>query len=465
MIPEARAGGKGEAGAALLTVLTVLVALGIAVTVLMDRSRSDISLWGRQVEISQALYAAESGIAFQLYLERFSDSAEPEFGVKKGEVEADFMDKEAEQDSFTYRLDTLSGIPLVKVDRNRAYLDITSTGKYRNTEATLFARFGKALDDSVFGPALTLDNSSPLEPFPSGQIFGSVRMRTASPGLASLPWPPAFSVSGYIAEFTDKKYFALESTLQKKLSEEGAQNGNGNFSPDEPPDFLKNKDITFNLGRVELVNPGSEPWVIKGPGRIFSGDEIRVRGLVRLENVQFFAAKNVVFEDSVTGEEVSAFARGNVLFHGRCRLGIEAVAGKDIILHNRSQTAAGSVLLSVGRMRKGAGPDSINAVRIVNEAVARGFLIAGGSNGRVVLATEANLVEGVVMAASVWLSGNVHGPVLTGKLLCEGTNTRNCIGNGRIDRSRLPSGFVQPLLLGPQDRRQYTFKLMDWRRS
>lgn len=465
MTPESGADGRGEAGAALLTVLTVLVALGIAVTLLMDRSRSDIGLWGRQAEITQALYAAESGIAFQLYLERFSDSAEPEFGVKKDGESADFLGLEAQADTFAYRLDTLAAVPRVKVDRTRAYLDIISTGKYRSTEATLFARFGKALDDSIFGPALSLDNTVPLENFPSGQIHGSIRMRTTSPGLASLAWPPEFTVSGYISEFTDKRYYALESALQKKLSEDGAQSGNGNFSPDDPPDFRKAQDITFNLGRVELVNTGMEPWVIKGPGRIFSGDEIRVRGLVRLENVQLLAAKNVVFEDSITGEDISAFARGNVLLQGRCRLGLEAVAGKNIILHNRCQTTAGSVLLSVGGKGAGSGPDSINAVRVVNEAVARGFLIAGGPNGRVVLATETNLVEGVVMAASVWLSGTVHGPVLTGKLLCEGTNSRNCLGNGRIDRSLLPSDFVQPLQLGPQDRRQYSFKLMRWRRS
>ena len=74
------------------------------------------------------------------------------------------------------------------------------------------------------------------------------------------------------------------------------------------------------------------------------------------------------------------------------------------------------------------------------------------------------MVEGVVMASAVWLAGEVRGTVLTQKLLCEGTNTRNCLGPGRIDRSRLPSNFVQPLQLGPQDRRKYEFKLMEWKR-
>jgi hypothetical protein len=141
------------------------------------------------------------------------------------------------------------------------------------------------------------------------------------------------------------------------------------------------------------------------------------------------------------------------------------VAGKDIVLRDRAQTTLGSVLLSVGNKHAGKPGDTLNAIRVVNEAVARGFLIASGPNGRVALATQANVVEGVVMASAVWLAGEVRGPVLTRKLLCEGTNTRNCLGSGKIDRSRLPSGFVQPLQLGPQDRRLYTFKLMEWKRS
>ena len=80
------------------------------------------------------------------------------------------------------------------------------------------------------------------------------------------------------------------------------------------------------------------------------------------------------------------------------------------------------------------------------------------------LGTELNIVEGVVMASTVWLSGVVHGPVLTGKLLCEGTEQTQLPGLGQVDRSRLPSGSVQPLQLGPQDRRLYTFKLMEWKR-
>ncbi|MDB5049719.1 MAG: hypothetical protein JWO30_2790 [Fibrobacteres bacterium] len=457
----------GQSGAALLTVLSVLTVLGIAVSILIDRTRSDIKPWARETETTQAVYAAESGIAYQLYLERFSDSAEPSFGIpKETDPKADpFLKPLAPTDTFVYRMDTSLGTPEVRVDRTRAFLDITSKGKYRAAEATVFARFGKALDDSVFGPALTMDNSEPLEAFPADRIFGSIRMRTPSAGIPSVPWPQGFSMAAYTAEFTDKKYYALESSLQKKLGEEGGVSGNGNFSPSDPPDFVKSENIFFPLGRVELVNNDDRPWVIKGPGRIFCEGEIRVKGLIRLENIQLLSGKDITFEDSITGDGISAFARGSVFIHDRCRLGIEVVAGKDIILQDKSQTTLGSVLLSVGNKHAAKAGDTLNAIRIVHHAVARGFLIAGGPNGRVALATPENVVEGVVMAASVWLAGEVRGPVLTSKLLCEGTNTRNCLGTGRIDRSRLPSNFVQPLQLGPQDRRLYTFKLMEWHRS
>jgi hypothetical protein len=205
--------------------------------------------------------------------------------------------------------------------------------------------------------------------------------------------------------------------------------------------------------------------VIKGPGRIFSEGEMRIRGRIRLENVQLLSGHDITFEDSVTGSENSVFARGSVFIHDRCNLGLEALAGKDILLRDRSQTTLGSVLITVGNRNKARGADTLNAIRVVNQAVARGFLIAAGPNGRVALATPANVVEGVVMASAVWLAGEVRGPVLAQKLLCEGTNTRNCLGTGKINRNLLPAGFVQPLQLGPQDRRRYTFKLMEWRRT
>lgn len=455
----------GETGAAMLTVLTVLAVLGIAVSILMDRARRDIRPWAREAETAQAIYAAESGIAYQLYLERFSDSSEPTFTPTKPDPLADpFLSPKVQTDTFAYRLDSTLGVPDVRVDRTRTYLDITSKGTYRSSEATVFARFGKALDDSIFGPALTLDNAEPLEPYPPNQILGLVRQRTPSPGQSGAPWPNGFSTHAYSAEFTDRKYYALEASLQKKLGEQGGESGNGSFSPGSPPRFDKNPDIFFPLGQVELTNLYDEPWVIKGPGRIYCEGEIRVKGLIRLEGVQLMSGKDIIFEDSVTGDEISVFARRNVFINNRCRLGIEAVAGKDIILSNTAQTTLGSVLITVGNKHLAKGADTINAIRIVNQAVARGFLIAGGPNGRVALATNMNIVEGVVMASTVWLGGEVRGPVLTKKLLCEGTNLRNCLGPGRIDRSRLPSGFVQPLQLGPQDRKSYAFKLMEWKR-
>ncbi|MEO6096155.1 MAG: hypothetical protein ABIW76_10820 [Fibrobacteria bacterium] len=466
--------GSGQSGAALLTVLVVLTVLGIAVTILMDRSRGDIRPWARELENAQALYAAESGIAFQLYLERFSDSTEPAFGKgAEAEVEAaaggnpdPFLGgAKALTDTFSYHLDTLRAVPEVRVDRARAYLDITSKGRYRNAEATVTARFGKALDDSVFGPALTLDNAEPLESISANQVIGAIRMRTPSPGIPNAPWPQGFTTSAYTAAFSDKRYGALESALQKKLGEQGGEGGNGNFTRTDPPVFAKGGDLFFPLGRVELVNHDDEPWVLKGPGRILCDGEIRLKGLIRLENIQLLSGKDITFEDSVTGDGISAFARGSIYFHNRCNLGIEAVAGKDIVLRDRCQTHLGSVLLSVGNRHLTKGADTVNAIRIVNEAVARGFLIAGGANGRVALATQANIVEGVVIAAAVWLSGEVRGPVLTSKLLCEGTNKRNCLGTGRINRNLLPANFVQPLELGPQDRRLYVFKLMEWKRT
>jgi hypothetical protein len=461
---------RGQRGAALLTALTVLAVLGIIVSLLFDRARPGVKSWSRENARMQALYLAESGIGHQLYLERWSDSADPAFGPAKEADTAssalgDFLGggKGAAQDTFVFRFAPDWPPPDVRVDRTRAYLDMTSTGTFKGETAVVRARFGKALDDSIFGPALTLDNDIPLEPIQQDQIYGNIRLRTASQGVPSLPWPGGLSVQAYTAEFVDRKYYALESALQKKLTEEGQESGNGNFEPGHPPDFARKKDWCFPLGKVEFRNDDDETWVIRGPGRIYADGEIRLKGRIRLEKIQLLSGKEITLEDSVTGEETTLYARASIFMNDRTDMEVEAVAGKDIILRDKAQTRAGSVLLSVGGKQAMKAGDSTNAVRIVNEARARGFLIAGGANGRVALATPLNRVEGVVMAGAVWLGGSVHGPVLASKLLCEGTQQRNCLGPGRIDRSRLPQDFVQPLQLGPSDRRTYRFKLMDWK--
>lgn len=485
MSAPAPASRRAEAGAALLTVLSVLVALGVIVTVVFDRVRGDIRPWAREAEDMQAFYLAESGIAYQLYLERWSDSSEPSFGppwnpdsaaaggedLGFGEPPKDGL-RSSPTDSFSFRLDSSLGVPSVRVDRSRAFLEMTSRGRYRNAEVTLKARFGRALDDSIFGPALTLDNDQPLEPFASAQVRGLLRIRKPAPGMATLPFLNGFTVAGYAAEFTDRKYAAADEDLGKRLSDPGAQKGNAHFTPREPPRFAKDGTLTYALGQADFINDGRETWVIRGPGRFYCEGEIRLKGDIRLQDIQLFSGKDITFEDTVSGEDVSAFARGNIYFHDRCSLELDAVAGADIVLRDRAQTLAGSVLLSAGSKKPpgtpgapGKGPDSLNAIRVVNEAVARGFLIAAGNSGRIATATPANRVEGVVMAASVWLAGEVDGPVVASKLLCEGTNARNCLGPGRIFRDRLPEGFVQPLQLGPENRTAFVFRLMDWKRD
>ncbi len=469
---------RREAGAALLTVLSVLVAMGVAVTLLFQRMRGDLRPWANEAEEAQALYLAESGIGYQLYLERWSDSSEPSFGEpperdsSAAEGGLGFgeplgaLPRASPTDSFAFRMDSSLGTPRVKVDRGRSFLEMSATGKYRGAEVTLKARFGKALDDSIFGPAPTLDNDVPLEPFPAGQIKGTSRIRSPSPGMATLRPMQGFSVTEYAASFTDRKYYEAEEGLRKRLSGPDAGKGNATFTPREPPRFGKKGWVAFALGQVTLENDGSEAWVLKGPGKIYSEGEIRVKGAIRLEGIQLFSGKDITFEGEVAGEDVSAFARGSVFLHDRCRHGLEAIAVKDIVLRDKAQTLAGSVLLSTGSKGNAkGGADTLNVIRVVNEAVARGFAIAAGANGRVALATPANRVEGVVIASSVWLAGEVDGAVLARKLLCEGTNARNCLGTGRIFRDRLPEGFVQPLQLGPQDRRAFAFQLLDWERD
>lgn len=252
--------------------------------------------------------------------------------------------------------------------------------------------------------------------------------------------------------------------MSGQLSKEKGEIGNGNFPPDNPPDFKRDSVLFFPLGEASLSNDGDAFWIIRGPGRIYSEGDIRIRGRIRLEEIHLLSGQSIVFEDSVIGRDLSAYARKNTFVNDRCDLEIEAVAGKHIILRGTSQTQPGSILLSIGNVFVGKPGDSLSTIQLQDKAVFRGMLIAEGPLGTAVLRNPGNRVQGVTIAKSAKLAGAVEGAVIAGKLKCDDMGARNCLGKGTIDRTRLPPDFAQPLALGPQDRRQYVFKLMNWKR-
>ena len=130
-------------------------------------------------------------------------------------------------------------------------------------------------------PPSTLDNAETLDRYSPEQIFGVVRPRDPSTGQPSAPWPQNSSIAAYTAEFTDRKYYALESSAEKTGRQGGE--GNGAYSPDNPPRF-DNSGHLFPWDRSNWPTDDDKPWVLKGPDESIA--RAKSASDHRLQNVQ-----------------------------------------------------------------------------------------------------------------------------------------------------------------------------------
>ncbi len=468
-------------GAALTVVLVVLTVLCAAVIYLLSNSRQGMTEWGRELKHTQAFYIAESGIAYQLYWQKYADTNTN--ALKNDSIHKKILSNvfsKTEVDSFAFLLDTnlkeASSHPRIKVNAAQSYLEIISTGVYREDTVTLMARFGRALNDSLFGAALTLDGTLPLEQFPPESIIGDIHSAIADSSRKIFALPMGFSRADLINGFCEKKYQQLELKWKKQMQRESGPSGNGVFDKAHPFDFNSTTEIFYPLGDIEINNSGNATWDIWGPGTLAAQGDIRIRGNIRLHQIDLLAGRNIIFEENVKSENLSVFAQKKITVMDQCRLDIQAVAGGTILFTRQAQSMLTSVLLSVGKTfdiasTKGSknngndkGKDSTNAIRAQDESILRGFVFVAGSHGHLVLSTARNRLEGIGAAQELWISGSVQGTLLGSQLRCNDVANKNCLGEGKINRSLMPEGLIEPLDLEFSDKAKLRYRLMDWKK-
>jgi hypothetical protein len=438
---------RNSRGFALPTVLAILTAFIVMAAILMQRTRMSLSPLIQNHQRVQALYSAEAGLAWGLYLKKFG----------KNQAPADSAPE------LKFRTDSSLTLPEVEVDDSGSFLKIHSIAQYRGEKVHITAQFGRALDPLLFSGALNWENDAPVQPFGQSRVEGAVFLKTPTPEVPSSPWPAGLSISTYGKEFAENLFRVQESDLVAALAEENGESGNGYFEARKQPDFSKGKGrLRYPLGHVEITGGAFDTVVIRGPGKIFAHGDIRVRGKVKLVDVTLGSEGKVLFEEDVSGQGVQAYGRNGVVLMGQCQLELQALSGSDIHVRDKAQTVGNSILCvmaGVGSAKKG---DTVQAIRIVNEAKASGFLMAIGSGSRVVIGGEANRIRGVVLAEEAWLAGTIEGAVAVRNLKCSEKGPPLCLGKVHILRSALPPTFLQPMALGPQNSANMVFKMLSY---
>ncbi len=432
----------------------------------------------------QALYLAESGMAWEL--EKLVHGLEPPeetpaSGQSKSFAEIPSL---SEEPSFGFsslidsgppwpKLRMGPGLPepTVSLKRDKAFWEIRSTGFFRQESVTVVARFGEALDELLFGPALTLENDLPFEMPSAEKIEGSVRLKTkAETDDNSSPWNETLQLAGRLNSFAEKAYGTAAEDLRADLNREGGAAGNGFFTEGRPPDFEKNPIQVFTFGDVEIIGGSFEPLVLQGPGRISARGDIRLRGNVVLNDISLSAGRDIVLEDSIFSQNLSLFAERNLLISDRCSLLVQGLAGGSLRVRGSAAFHSRSLLMSVGRLgdaetkpsEAGSAPYTLTMEGLSRP---RGFVLAAGGGASIHLGRGVVLSGVLYSAGSARIDGEMHGPVLALSLPCAANEAINCLGQGRIRRFRAPIDLVQPAGLANTPPGQRRFLLLEWRQA
>ncbi len=416
----------------------------------------------------RAFYLAESGLAYGLFYDLNSDSGMVNVDTIAALNAYSWSDAVTNYDSIAFYLSHPEYPPEFDIDYDGAYMTIWSTGRWQSQTVTITAQFGRSFPDSINESALIIDGVAP--DFAQEQIIGSILAKTNPKSLPDIRLLGGdFTIKDWLNNYGGTKSDFYTSQLNDLLSREGGETGNGYYSLDRPPVF-NDEVLFFPLGDIYIDNYTPERLDIKGPAVIGAHGDVYLRGEVFLDNIKIFAGRNIYFEDSITSRNLVIYAGKNIYIRGRCYLGLQAAAEENIIMEGTSQTSPSSVLLSIGLTKTPTGPPTNKnpppayGLHLRNEAIARGVLVAAGLNGTLMLNHETNIVEGIGIARKeAWITGRVNGLIITSRLRCSQDTSENCLGPGKINRSRMPSQAAIPLDFGPQDKTGWPHKLVSWR--
>lgn len=484
-----------QIGASLITVLALITIGG-----LLALSIYSWGLWkqkqAHQKWIAlQAELLVESGAAWELshYKEggssvdtiaTLSDTASKFFDLSS-------LDDQKKNNS-TYELVHRPDLPLPTTDVSKegAWLKITSSLEWEEVSRKLTAMYGKSLSDSLFNAALIITGEGEVASNITSNITGKIFKKGSSVAIGLSPLDPNFQIATYTQKMGTVRAEKYHLDLQNQLKEIGGTNGDIQISYSQNNVFAKDSLLFSPLGSALIENFFSRCKDIVGPGKIMVHGDIIVKGCVNFKDVELYAGRDLIFEDSVTTTNVMAYAGKSAYIKGKSNLGIDLVAREKIVISKQSQTTLTSVLTSTGYREStnnnrgrnninrnpspspnGAPSDNSNTpapggiplgnpqqnsqagkfgIYIEDEAKVKGFLLSSSPYGEFKLKGKASSFDGFALVEnSTSIEGNIIGILWTKKLDCPANPGIHCI-EGKINRKKLSPAFTLPMQFDPK---------------
>jgi hypothetical protein len=444
MDPRRRIGS--DEGFALTYVLMVITLLGIVAysVIMLQNVRRLIAV--KEIAHSKARYAAQSIIA------EYASGQRQEFGSTMGQYSVGRRqygdESEAQLKVYPW------GLYLLAVAKG-------SAGRACEYQTAVLA----AVPDSSFQKAIFYGNNEhDLILAGTTRIIGDVSLRRGSATLGTLPdfkTPRILPVSGRVKVEPMAKFPMADKTMiQESVAAlnsilEGSEESMGTFlkvpasstEAQESPDTVRWQGVAGSLVLDKTLKSGTHPLYIAVDGEILIEQGTRISGPVAL-----LASGKITVSEGALIHNALLFSRKEIVYLNHAECSCQLLAPKIHLKDGAFLRYPSSV---VGLPLKSNGAKG-REIMLGSGSRVEGFVgilsMEGGSqeDPPVVIEPRAAVWGAVYSDRTMTLDGDVTGTVLTRDFQFTHPPTRynGWIKSGTIDRSRLPKGFLVPVMLG-----------------
>lgn len=463
-----------QKGSTLALALVFVLVSAIILTALFNNSQIFDNSQTRYLKKKQALYLAEAGLQLQIF-----DLKRPKpLSLKNAnEDSTTFINSEellVEERKVWNRFYLADyKIPEYSIDSNGYWYTVFSTGNFKNQTAAIAVMLGKRLNQAIFAPALRLQSTQlPMGVNPvniKGPILllkdtntpvieGVYPNNEHNTVLSKIEGLISAKVAGWDKEFSD--FYSSEEFFDSPNLVQGSMR----IGRNRIEEITQVNSLEISAGDLEIIlDDEYSTTKITDKKHIYVEGDVRIEGDIYMENIFLIASGSIELRGQVHGKNLNFYSKNKITLKGDCHLSGSFTAAGDIILENNSSISNPSVLVTYGCTANET--DVEGSIFLKNESRAEGFLLSfcasvaappdGGNQsnrfdnlsrkpGSVVI-DFGTLVQGIVVARNqVYIDGDINGSVVANTLGCEGMPGESCIGQGKIDRNKLPQNIFQP---------------------
>lgn len=436
---------KEENGSGLVTVLVLLTVVSLLLGSFMGIYVLQNKLVKRDTQRTQARYAAEAGLEWAM-----------------SELETNASWKTNAPLILNHNPHIEAEIQIVP---RGAFWEVTSTGKTRHATVKLIATIG-AIPTNDWNSALVMgDTHSDIFFVGNTQLRGDLVMppvkletRTFN-GFAftgshlgnvirRTPSMPNYddalmeqSIASWERMLRGNEGTLLGGTIQDTAILEA--------SPQQKNTFYTQGDLAISF---------SKPIQRTSPMVLIVQGNLRISGKTILpEGSTIVASGDVILEDEVQVEDVVFYAKNNMLIMDQFRGSGQFIAGKTLILQNKTYLTYPSLVYLRGDEQEisGQGRMRYGTIRLLDQVKVDGLILYPPSKnvpperdeGRIFLGEETLVRGGIYAARQTEAKGKIWGTLMTHQTYFYDTPTvyLNWVRDVNIDRTKRPPSYLLPI--------------------